>query len=68
VAMSVGDGIGGALGVALAGWLASRGDLNQLYGLIALGSLLALAGVAAGQSRGRRAVHDKNSRHHGSSR
>lgn len=46
VAMSVGDGLGGAVGVALAGWLNQHHRLNQLYGVMALFAALVL--VAAG--------------------
>jgi MFS transporter, DHA1 family, multidrug resistance protein len=45
LAMSVGDGFGGASGVALAGWLGRHGAGTSLYGIIALGSLIALAAV-----------------------
>jgi DHA1 family multidrug resistance protein-like MFS transporter len=43
VAMSVGDGLGGALGVALAGWLDERHRLTELYGVMALLAVVVLA-------------------------
>jgi MFS family permease len=53
IAMSVGDGLGGATCVALAGWLDAHGAGASLFGIIAAGSLAALAAVPlSGRRRG----------------
>lgn len=60
VAMSAGDGIGGALGVALAGRLAQHHHLDQLYGLLALAAAAVLVTALAVRllaGRGRAASH-----------
>jgi len=46
-AMSAGDAVGGAAGVGVAGWLAERGQVHEIYGAFAALAALACAGALA---------------------
>lgn len=59
VAMSVGDGLGGALGVALAGWLNERHRLDELYGVMAVFAVLILTAVPVVRLIGGRAAANR---------